>query len=254
MIRNFALGMVCTGVTLLGVVTGPVAAATFNLGNLIDSNGSFTVGDKLFSDFTATIDCQPAVCNPAFVGPIDPDSISVTTLDTGLEGIRFSGPFFADANNAIDVLIGYSVEALDPNMAISDIHLAFNGQPIPPPPMGNSRTSVVETVFDLDNNIIGQTFVSNPPPILNNAIDLDKPVKKAKVVKDIQLKGGTTGIATISFIDQRVSQTKVPEPGTVGSLVLFGLCGMGLILKRQREQSVNLRLGAVSKDNHNVIS
>jgi hypothetical protein len=92
---------------------------------------------------------------------------------------------------------------------------------------------VTETVVDpSDNTIIGQAVVTNPPPVLNANVDLSRLVDTALVKKDIQLLAFTGGVATISFIDQLVSQ--VPEPGT---MLMFGLglLGVGRSIRRRRQ-------------------
>ncbi|GEM_PF-536099 len=51
---------------------------------------------------------------------------------------------------------------------------------------------------------------------------------------------------------ESVEPTKVPEPGTVSGLLVFGLCGIGLMLKRQRQQNAKLRLETVPNNSGDV--
>lgn len=44
---------------------------------------------------------------------------------------------------------------------------------------------------------------------------------------------------------ESIEPTKIPEAGTLSGLLVFGLCGIGLMLKRQRQQNAKLTLLAV---------
>ncbi|TPW12565.1 MAG: hypothetical protein FD130_1735 [Halothiobacillaceae bacterium] len=179
----------------VGLVSAPVGAVPIKLSDLIANQGSITVGDKLFSDFTFSLSGQ-APYTPSGASGINVDGIVIG----GNNGLRFSGGMHAGPGGDVDLLIGYTVTVLDPNYWISGIVLRFNGSVT-----GDGFTNVTETVSN-GVNIVGQATVVNAPPV--------------DVVKDIYLSGGQNGTATISFIDQAVIQTRVPEPTT---LVLLGL-------------------------------
>lgn len=204
------------------------SSTTFLLGDLIANGGTITVGDKLFSNFG---------CSKAGTGTPDcGNDINVNTLDTLDYGIQFQSGFHATAGNTVDFLLSYDVEALDPNKWILDVHMAFNGVFTE-----DGETNVVETVTNLDpnngillNDILAQIKVTNPPIALTASADLTDPAdgvtpvqaKKVHVDKDVFLSGGTNGTATISFINQRFSQT-VPEPSTFLGLLIGGLGFLG---------------------------
>lgn len=225
--------IICPAMLALALLAMPTRAGAatvdcsggVNLATLISSGDSCQEGDKVFSDFTFLLQT-----NTGFVFPTDASGITVTTTTVnGLEGLTFGGAFNATGigtTSALDILLTYTVSSLDG--LISDIHLDFNGSGTLP-----FSTSVTETVVDpTDNTTIGQAVVTNPPPVLNANVDLSRLVDTALVRKDIQLIAFTGGTATISFIDQLVSQ--VPEPGT---MLMFGLglLGVGKSIRRRRQ-------------------
>jgi hypothetical protein len=238
----FAVACAVSATAALGVVASPAGATTFTdfvgLDKLLmpttdplifESNGmDFLVDDKLFSNFSVIIGCTPDPdCDSAIQGPLDPGSITVEEwfVDNN-PGIRFSDAFFALEGASIDFLINYTVEALDPNQLISDVHLGFNGAATE-----SGFADVVETVRDMNNNILGQLKV-NTEENLTDWFFLDTPRQKLNITKDILLIGGNEPTATISEIDQTFSQTPVPEPGTVTGLLAIGSLSVGAMLKR----------------------
>jgi len=215
------LSLVC-----LTVGSGATANAT-SLANLIEYQGTIIVGDKQFSNFQATLTPSgPTTAPPDLTG------ITVTGITiSGNNGLEFTGGLFAGAGSSLDLLLSYDVTVLDPNFMISDIHLIFNGSVT-----GTGFTNVTETVLTLDQtSVLGQVQVTNPPPDFDNIILIDPPVSAAHVKKDIFLFGSGSvdipGTATISFIDQVVSQTAIPEPS---SLFLLGTGIMGLAARLRR--------------------
>lgn len=248
MLRQFTLALACTATTVLGLASAPAQAASFNLGQLITSNGSFTVGDKQFSNFACTI------VDNGFSLPDSCGDILVNTLDNGPFGITFQSFFFAGPNSAIDTLLDFTVTALDPAKLIESVQLAFNGAFTGP--LG--FTNVTETVRDAANNeIIGQLFVSNPPTDLQDPgleagdFNLTRAVRQINVRKDIMLVAGNNSTASISFIDQRFEQTEVPEPGTVSGLLAVGAFGVGMMLKKRRSQSAMIAFLPIANDPNN---
>jgi len=200
---------------LLAFSAGAAQADPIPLTTLIAEQGTIVQGDKLFSDFSLIF--NPQGPNTA---PPDASGILVQGMTFGENyGLEFSGGMFAGVDSTLDLLIGYKVTVLDENQMISDINLIFNGAVT-----GTGFTSVTETVLKANQiDVIGQASVTNPPQVLSQTIDLSEMVSMAFVKKDIFLNGGSDGTATISFIDQAISQTtpgqEIPEPA---SLLLLG--------------------------------
>ncbi len=218
-----------------GIAATPASATTFSLGELISNNESFTVGDKLFSNFSCSIIGigTPSTC----------DEINVITLEDADFGIRFQGGFSATAPNTVKFSLGYDVKASE-EFLISDVEMLFNGAVLPS--TSDGKASVTETVTNLDPLTIlplgaelAEITVTNPPPIGNISAMalLAENVKKVHVQKEVELVGGTNGLATISFIDQRFSQvpdTRITTPEPASSLGLLAFGSLGIALRRKK--------------------
>jgi hypothetical protein len=189
-----------TAALVLGLGGSAKATTLFDLNN----GQSLTVAGLTFSDFTVTV-----------TGSVDPNLHDYKVLNLS-DGFRIVGPYAAVDAEQGDMLVTYNVSDGTPN-PVNDIRLAFNGAAAGP----HSAASVAETlsangssiasanVFNVAGGLSQLVSTANFPPLMSG--------DTFTVDKDIMVKAGDGGLATISFIDQEFSM--VPEPG---SLVLLG--------------------------------
>lgn len=227
---------VLAAVLAAALPAGGAKAALFNLQNLISSGGSITAGDKRFSGFSCTITPNTGI---GIAGPAACGQISVLPIESAPLGLTFQSSFVAQNGALKDVLLGYSVDVLDPNQKIHGIGLTYNGFIF-----GQAITQVTETVMTPDGTVVGNAAVvtSDTTSVNQDMVVLDGSHSSLKVLKDVLLGSATSAVATISFIDQRFDQdvprppvTQVPEPAALAA-VGAGLLGFGLI-RRQRRAS-----------------
>lgn len=195
-IGKAALGL--TAALALGLAGGAQGTT------LADLNGgaSLTVGNLTFSDFTITV-----------TGSLDPNLADYKVLSLS-DGFRIAGGLAAVDAEQGDMLVSYDVSAAPGSAAVNDIRLAFNGFAAGP----HSAANVAETLSSNGSSIASANVFAvtgGTSQFVDTATF--SPQTSFSVDKDILVKAGAGGLATISFINQEFSV--VPEPG---SLVLLG--------------------------------
>ncbi|MEQ9548108.1 MAG: PEP-CTERM sorting domain-containing protein [Coleofasciculus sp. G3-WIS-01] len=238
MMNRWAIAAAATGATVVGTLAAPAQAIT--LGEIWSGGGTFMTDHFTYSNFT----CSLAKSNLAnsFLVPNSCDEIKINHTNPSFN-LEIQGPFSAtNIGNTgvafIDALISFDVMAKD-GSDISNIELAFNGAF-----EGLARASVTETARDMSGNIIGQLKVTNSgagtdlqdPAFEAGDFDLLYPVSKLNITKDILLQAGPDSSAEISLIGQNYKK-QVPEPGTMGGLLVLGALGAGFMFKRNRQFS-----------------
>ena len=211
---------------LIGGLSLPAQAVPITTAGL-----SITNGDKLFNNFTCSIVQDGAGGTPTACSSVD---VTASTDAFGNVGLRFQLGGGIIAPGSVDILIGYDATVVGSTQLISDIHLAFNGAFT-----GTGFTTVTETVTGLipAAGIVGQVTVTNPPMDLDNVILLSQLQTSVRVSKDILLGVAAPGpgTASISFVDQFLSQTTEPA-----SLALLGtaLFGFGVRMRRRSKNTL----------------
>jgi hypothetical protein len=251
MLKRYAV-LLSTFVLLLGFV--PKAHATgidcdpgTTLGSLIANQGYIDQGDKRFSDFSFELESSDL----SKTSPDDASGIRVAGVTLGgNHGLAFfpagfDNLFFARDGAQLKIVMGYKVSVLDPDLAVSDIHLSMGSLTF-----GDASISVTESVYGdaARTDLLAQAQVTNPPELFDaDIVDLDPAVAMAFVTKEILIDAGACdlhsncgydgcrGFGTIGFIKQLVSQgerpQEVPEPATI---LLLGAGLLGLISRLRR--------------------
>lgn len=209
-------------VLLVGVACSPLMAETISLAALIDNDLSIVSGDKRFYDFE--------YCITGDMPPATAVNISSHVDDLGNYGIAIQGAFvdLYDANSS-DALLCFSVDVLDQNKWITDVHVSGN-----PHVTGSGIVHVGETFIPDEADKHLSLYHINPGDNKQSAdmVYLDGLYKTLHVQKDILAYATEpASLAKITVIYQTFSQ--VPEPSAVVSIIA-GLACFGCFAWRKR--------------------
>ena len=205
------------------------------------SDGSITVGDKVFDDFS----CHVTNSGTGFTGTGCDASVTGIEPSSTEEGIRFGGFFFAagdgNAGALMDITITYDVATTSGAAIMEDVGMAFNATT----PVPNAKASVDEKVCagdvgSLCGSPIADISVQSSILGLNTVVKLSDHANfsslqsNVSVFKDIGLFADKNGDVSFSILDQTFSQ--VPEPGSI-ALLGSALFGCALVLRRRLKKS-----------------
>lgn len=215
------------------IIAGGMAWATpVSLQTLIDTNGTVTSGDKVFSNFEAVL----TIFGSGTATPTDLSGVQVNPITQGgLFGLQLTGGMYAactpgNCPTTWNLNVSWDVTAASPYL-IDGVYLSINGGASNPP---DSIVTVSEVVYD-GLNIVGNGLVYYPS-VLMDLINLPQGYSKIRVNKDILLVANVVeegfAFAKLSDVRQLYRQTgEIPEPGTY-ALIGAGLAVLGLLRRR----------------------
>jgi hypothetical protein len=219
-------------------------AQAISMTALLD-DGSITVGDKLFSNWSEVYfdSSDPARA-------VDTDNIEVVGIDDGGDyGLRFSildGEFSVTGDGVyayLDYSFGFSVTVLNPNLRIKDNSLLLTGGSIQS--LGDNGFYILENIGteaeadDLGTKEVEFSWLDpslDGPGLIEELSDSAEflPQSEIWVTKNILVWAtGANETANLTGFEQRFSQTGVPEPSILGLLGL-GLLGLGFARMRRQ--------------------
>lgn len=198
------------------------ACASGTLADYTGAGFSCTIGDKTFSGFTYT--------GSGFGGAtaIPADGVAVVPEIVGSEiGFLFSAAWSVGAGQGLDSLIGYTVTAA-PGWLISDAVLTMGGAAF----SGTGIAAVAENLSNgTDLNVV--THSGGTTPGLKSSANFAGVPSLDVHFKDVSVNGHSSGSAQISAVENRFSQTPIPEPATI---LIFGsgLLALGGYIRRRK--------------------
>lgn len=206
-------GQILTLVAFVGVCI-PTASAAVSIADLIQNQGVFISGDKLFDKFAFSSTGDMPDAADVLVEPFIDASDNF--------GIRLVSSFLDyDGGGASELRLSYRVTATDPNYRISGAAMQGNLAVIKTGSF--EATETIDTVpakLGIFDRVPGSTQ-------LTDSDDFDSLFSEVDV--ELHLTAEATGevnnAATASFIDQTFAQSVIPEPA---SLAVW--CGMLLLI------------------------
>jgi len=206
-----------TGLFASAIATTFIAkpASAVSLTSLL-TGSTITSSGISFSDFTF------AASSLGGAVPVVADSVQVNPIPGGLS---FSFALFAGSNQTNDLSMGYRATASSGTLnTVTLTQVAANA--------GTGVGSVGEIVFSGAGPTASgavSSFIGIPSvPIPFASAD------SIRVVKDVDVAGGTNGFASVSVVEQTFPNASlVPEPSEVIGTLAFGTLGAGYLLKRQ---------------------
>jgi hypothetical protein len=230
-LTGLAAALICASASTYGAAT--------NLGALIANNGSITLGDKIFADFSfrsASLSANDA-------------TVDVTSDSNGTYYLTIQGPFVSiGGNDPKDINFNYTVATTSGAALITAIDQSFvlsaggtGGYIL----IGETVRSGSFTGPSVAQSSVGHVSGNGNTPAIN---DLEDPVaepltgdqlvinptlSKVYVTKDIFFSAFAGGLVGPTTIVQSIHQTtQAPEGGATVALLGVALAGLGLVRRR----------------------
>jgi hypothetical protein len=222
----------CACLALAGISSAQ--AASVSLADLISSNGTIVVGDKLFSNF------DYVTSNISFSQASD---VQVEgDIVGGNNGIGFTSAWHANPGQGLQsAKITYNVSIIgNPDLYISDIHLDGD-----PSLVGDAGQSVVKlsasdvshtTVLPAPDHLLRVYKTIGNDAVVNAFANTVGEASNLRVLNIettiLQSADALNANTSVLHIQESFSQAAVPEPGTY-ALMLAGLAGIGFVARRK---------------------
>jgi hypothetical protein len=202
---------------------------TDNLGNLVSTGGTLTIGDKTFSNFgyfASGADASELAADAAGLNVTASILGGVYYLDwSGLIGVN---NLFGASPLLGDLKLTYTVTAASPGL-INYIDQSYTPNALP----SGGQIIIGETVFSpsageiLANSTLtlNPTDLSDPAPEAGDNLGIPNGAAQLNVTKDIFIGAAAGQFVGLSDVEQsfhQMSEVAVPEPTSIG-LVLFSL-------------------------------
>ena len=197
--RNWKISIL--GLLAAGFLAVPAWAATSDtLADLANNNGTLTIGDKTFSNFSFL---------ESGLTTFDPTKITVTaSVTNGTYYLTWDGNMALVASNgsgpsSADLVLKYSVTAAAGQ--IDSIDAAYTGSA---QPAGGAFIAIDETARDRNGVVVGSTHMEGSQK--SDTFPITPPQNFLNVTKDISFGLGNGGFVSVSEISQSFHQTAIP--------------------------------------------
>jgi hypothetical protein len=217
---------------LFAALSASAFATSYDLYDLVQGGGqTITIGDKQFHFLSANLNGSGVFTPTALAhGEFTVD----TEIIGNLYGFSITGSMTATAtsptpqDSSVDLGLVYYVTTVDPLM--TDLHAALNGGcAVTGTGTGTCSIIMTETATDASlNSLINPSTLTTTLASGPTQANFIQPTNFVRVTKDLLVAADTTSDsttvkATVSVIDQFISQT--PEPGFYGVLA----CGLSTL-------------------------
>lgn len=211
------------------------AQTTDTLAHLVATNGSLTIGDKVFSDFDFFA---------SGLSNFDASQIRVTaSFSGGIYYLTWAGnmSLVSGGSATADLLLNYTVTALSGQIDMIDQSYTGSAQP-----GGGGFLSIDETVRDSTGRIVANSHLdandlSDPFAEVGDNLFPNPAQSSVRVTKDIGFGIVNGGFVTISQVSQSFHQ--VPEVGTTAMLALgAALAGVAAFRRKRKPHGTFLPL------------
>lgn len=214
-------------ITACASVANAVSLTTDTLADLVANNGSLSIGDKTFTNFTFNTSGLTGfdAANIVVTASVDGSGVYYLTYGGNIT-LASSGPASAD------LLLNYRVTASAG--AISMIDQLYTGSA---QPAGGSFLSVDETVrvgsLIVGNSHLQADDLSDPFAEPGDNLNINPPQGALDVTKDIAfgVTAANGGFVTISQVSQSFHQT-VPDGGMTVALLGGALVGLQVLRRK----------------------